>query len=57
MDNINKVPTLRNSPTKVESKSGKGLQIYEYDKNTLRSKSKLNDVNTNLNLNKIFSFF
>ena len=55
MDNINNEPTLRNSPTKVETKSGKGLQIYDYDKNTLRSKSRLNDVNTNLNLNKITS--
>jgi hypothetical protein len=58
VDNINNETTLKNTPTKVEKiegKSGKGLHIYDYDKNTVRSKSRLNDVNTNLNLNKITS--
>ena len=51
VDNLNNEAILRNSPTKVESKSGKRLHIFDYDKNTGRSKNSLNDINTNLNLN------
>ena len=56
-DNNENETTLRKSLTKVEHKSAKGVHIYDYDKNTIQSKSKLNDptINNNLNLNKVTS--
>jgi hypothetical protein len=48
VDNLNNGPTLK-------SKSDNRLHICDYDKNTGRSKSRLNDINTYLNLNKVTS--
>lgn len=47
----NEQNTLRNTPTKMDTKGNKNtIHIYDYEKNALQSKSRLND---NQNLNKL----